>query len=993
MDRQSKSKSVNGVKGMPGADTGHSSLGRDRHVRQMTPDRHSATVRNSNKIKIGTWNTRTMYEKGKFANVKSEMSRMEINILGLAEVRWTGAGILTSDGYTIVYSGGNVHERGVGIILDSEYSKALKGYWPVNDRLLVIKLNGKPFDIYIIQVYAPTSACTDEEIETFYEDLEKTKNGLKSQDVKIIMGDFNAKVGNEKVADIIGPFGIGEINSRGERLIEWCKEHDYIITNTWFQNHPRRCWTWMSPDKRTRNQIDFILAPKRFRNAIISAKSMPGADCGSDHIPVVCTMRIKLKRIRKKKQPSKFQYNLLKRDNELKEKFNVSVENKFAALDQTTEIENKWEMLKESLTEITEEHIPKKEGKEHKKWITSEILRMMEERRKCKNNIVEYQRMDKQIKAKCNEEKEMWLTNQCTEIEYNKGRDSKYFHEKIKDVIGRKPSPRSGCIKSKKGRILMDVEDKLNRWSEYIQDLFEDERGPPPEINNDYGPSILKEEVRAAIRKMKQNKAAGPDEIPVEIFDALNDNGISHFTKLLNEIYDTGQLPSDFHKSVFITLQKKPGATECENHRTISLISHAVKILLRIVMARIRSKLHPEISDTQFGFVPDKSTRNAIFTLSMLMERSIEVKRDIYLCFIDYSKAFDKVRHEELFKILNQLNIDGKDLRILRNLYWEQQAAIRVDGECTKYTEIKRGVRQGCVMSPDLFNIYSEVILRTISDMEGVIIGGRNINNLRYADDTVLIADSEEGLQALISAVTEKSEAMGLQLNARKTECMVVSKKKDNPVCNITCKGVKIKQVENFKYLGFTITSTVKCDNEIKKRMAMSKETFSKMGTVLKNRNIQFQTKIQIMKTYIWSVLQYGCECWTISKEMEKRLNALEMWFLRRIFRISWTEKKTNKEVLRLAKYKPSLLKAIKKRQLEFFGHVNRRNGIEKLMLCGKINGTRDRGRQRQTFMDSLQRLTSDKDNSLSKIELIRKTEDRKIWKSLVVDACARPDT
>ena len=147
------------------------------------------------------------------------------------------------------------------------------------------------------------------------------------------------------------------------------------------------------------------------------------------------------------------------------------------------------------------------------------------------------------------------------------------------------------------------------------------------------------------------------------------------------------------------------------------------------------------------------------------------------------------------------------------------------------------------------------------------------------------------------------------------------------------------------------------------------------------------------MKTYIWSVLLYGCECWTISKTMEKRLVALEMWFLRRIFRISWTEKISNKEVLTLAEYEPSLMRAIKKRQLEFFGHINRRNGLEKLVLCGKIKGTRGQGRQRQTYMDSMRRLTSDQDNTLTRVELIRRTEDREDWKSLVVNVCARPDT
>ncbi|GFS03921.1 LINE-1 reverse transcriptase [Elysia marginata] len=120
-------------------------------------------------------------------------------------------------------------------------------------------------------------------------------------------------------------------------------------------------------------------------------------------------------------------------------------------------------------------------------------------------------------------------------------------------------------------------------------------------------------------------------------------------------------------------------------------------------MTRIRSKIRPEIAESQFGFVPDRGTRHAVFTLSGLMEGAVE--GDVYLCFIDYSKAFDKVKHSKLFGILDQLKIYGKGLRILRSLYWDQVAAIRIDGKYTDFTEIKRGMRQGCVLSPNLFNL------------------------------------------------------------------------------------------------------------------------------------------------------------------------------------------------------------------------------------------------------------------------------------------------
>ena len=247
--------------------------------------------------------------------------------------------------------------------------------------------------------------------------------------------------------------------------------------------------------------------------------------------------------------------------------------------------------------------------------MTKEILNLMEDRRKTKSNIDLYKTLNTQIKDKCNEAKEQWINEQCKEIENNLTVDSKYMHSKIKDIKGTKGCTASNCIKAKYGNLLMDREDVLNRWSEYIEDLFQDDRGEKPIIKKDMV------EVSAAIRKMKHGKAVGPDNIPIEVFAVLEDIGIDFLTKVLNSIYDSGKIPKDLAKSVFITLPKIPGTMDCELYRTISVMSHLTKALLRIIMARMRKSLRPEISQLQFGFVPDKSTRNAIFTLSMLAER------------------------------------------------------------------------------------------------------------------------------------------------------------------------------------------------------------------------------------------------------------------------------------------------------------------------------------------------------------------------------------
>ncbi|GFO24735.1 craniofacial development protein 2-like protein [Plakobranchus ocellatus] len=165
-------------------------------------------------------------------------------------------------------------------------AKSVGSWCPISDRVVVSKLVAKPLNLGIIQVYTPTSDSEDVEEEKFYDEIEKAKGYLKPQDIIKIMGDFNAKVGNERVEDFVGPSGIGTVDERESRLIEWCQVNDFTITDTWYQNHPRRQWTWKSPSDRSRNKIDYILIKKGFRNAVnrwerseSNKKFILGSDC------------------------------------------------------------------------------------------------------------------------------------------------------------------------------------------------------------------------------------------------------------------------------------------------------------------------------------------------------------------------------------------------------------------------------------------------------------------------------------------------------------------------------------------------------------------------------------------------------------------------------------------------------------------------------------------------------------------------------------------
>ena len=148
--------------------------------------------------------------------------------------------------------------RGVGIMLNSRTEDCLSGFYAVSERVLLVRLKGKPFDVCIIQVYAPTCDYSDEEVDLFYEDVMKAKRQCKRHDIVLVMGDLNAKVGMGRFEETVGPYGIGERNERGDKWVEWCVENEQVILNTWYRHHPRKLWTRQSPGDRYSNQIDYI---------------------------------------------------------------------------------------------------------------------------------------------------------------------------------------------------------------------------------------------------------------------------------------------------------------------------------------------------------------------------------------------------------------------------------------------------------------------------------------------------------------------------------------------------------------------------------------------------------------------------------------------------------------------------------------------------------------------------------------------------------------
>ena len=207
--------------------------------------------------------------------------------------------------------------------------------------------------------------------------------------------------------------------------------------------------------------------------------------------------------------------------------------------------------------------------------------------------------------------------------------------------------------------------------------------------------SILKEEVEKTIQSVKKEKATGSDDISTEMLRALDDENIDVITSLCNSIYNSGVIPTDLKQSIFRTLPKKSKAQSCTEYRTISLMSHITKLLLKVIEQTIIKKIDNEVSRLQSGFRTGSGTREGIFNLRTVCEQAIDLGKDVYICFIDYTKAFDRVKHSKIIECLSEIGIDDKDLQIITKMYWEQTAVVRTEHGITEEFQIKKGVRQG----------------------------------------------------------------------------------------------------------------------------------------------------------------------------------------------------------------------------------------------------------------------------------------------------------
>lgn len=455
--------------------------------------------------------------------------------------------------------------------------------------------------------------------------------------------------------------------------------------------------------------------------------------------------------------------------------------------------------------------------------------------------------------------------------------------------IKRGYQPRIQMVKDKNNKLITNPRDVNSRWKEYFEDLLNrPEPNQPFTEELTYGPEVevpelSHEEVAQASKAMKNNKSPGNDEIPAEMWKYGGESLYERMYQLVKTIWNKEEIPSKWKESIVIPLHKKGDKMQCNNYRGISLLPTAYKIYTRVVYWRLLQYAEEIIGEYQSGFRPGRSTIDQVFVIRRLMESRWEFNRPMTIAFIDFKQAYDSIHRPSMWHIMKELGIPAKLIALVKACYNNTKCAVRCGGKAGEQFDVSNGLKQGCVLSPLLFNLMIEKIIRSCDNRSaGVTVNGENLNKLAYADDIALMSEDLQGVKVLTRDLKEQSTKLGLEINQDKTKIMTLSRH-DHSYDIINIDGMQIETVAKFKYLGSSITDKNVMDHEITERLGAGNKCFYSLLDIFKRRQISRTTKLRIYNSIVRPVVTYGCETWSLTEAQTRKLCVFERMVLRRI--------------------------------------------------------------------------------------------------------------
>src|SRR3978361_1936150 len=842
---------------------------------------------------------------------------------------------------------------------------------PVSERIAYLRIKARPFNISLVNGYAPTEKARGEKKEVFYEKIEEEIEKLPREDTLILLGDFNAQIGKEDyLKQVAGKHTIHErTNDNGQRLCSLAARSNMIISSTKFKHPNRHKVTWIAPDQRICTQIDHVLVIKRKQSSIKDVRTHRGACADSDHFMVTATIKQKIKRTKNTRDPRRnWDIESLSKQ-EVKEKYVVELEETIKKQSsETGDIDEAWNRMKKGIIQAAEKQIGIKRSSNKRGWYDEECHDMLSEKRKARQKWLNtseqadrdnYEKVRKECNKRVRKKKRNWMEDEIKEIEKeNRNKNTKVFYKKInkqnKTYRGR---IRGG--RNKDGKVTEDAEEYKKVWAEYFKELLNDSSpNEEVEIEEDEGETVTEptmEEVKEVINKSQKGKSPGKGGINMELIKYGGEELQKQIHLLIQKIWREEKMPEEWESGQIVTIHKKGDQRKCENYRGITLLNTAYKILSTIIQRRLADATKGIVGQYQCGFTRGRSTIDAIHIIKQIMEKAYESRIEMEMLFIDFERAFDSIRREKLMLALKELGIEPKLRRLVQMTMRETVVSIKTLKGETEEFKIFKGVRQGDSLSATLFNLALEYVTRNINKGTVRTRGGQLV---AYADDIVLITKRRRTMKEMLEEITEEGGKMGLKLNEDKTKIMRLGKKAEGE--RIRIGGFSSEVVEKFKYLGVMVSNTGVRETEIEAKIQSANRAFHANRKVLKSKILGKKTKIKMYTTMIRPILMYDAETMTMTKKNEEDLRIAERKIMRAILGPIKTgdneyRSRMNHELLQ-EMGGVDIVKKIKEQRVKWLGHIWRvgESATTYSMTEWDPGGRKRRGRPRSRWMQEV---------------------------------------
>ncbi|KAK3569771.1 hypothetical protein QTP86_004190 [Hemibagrus guttatus] len=469
---------------------------------------------------------------------------------------------------------------------------------------------------------------------------------------------------------------------------------------------------------------------------------------------------------------------------------------------------------------------------------------------------------------------------------------------------------------------------------------------------------------------MKSGKAVGPDDIPVEVWKCLGEAAVEFLASLFNRVLESERMPEEWRRSVLVPIFKNKGDVQsCSNYRGIKLMSHTMKVRERVVEARLRKVV--EICEQQYGFMPRKSTTDAIFALRILMEKYRDGQRELHCVFVDLEKAYDRVPREELWYCMRKSGVAEKYVRVVQDMYERSRTVVRCAVGQTEEFNVEVGLHQGSALSPFLFAIVMDQLSEEVRQ--------ESPWTMMFADDIVICSESREQVEENLERWRFALERRGMKVSRSKTEYMCVNEREGSGTVRL--QGEEVKKVQEFKYLGSTVQSNGECGKEVKKRVQAGWNGWRKVSGVLCDRKISARIQGKVYRTVVRAAMLYGLETVSLRKRQESELEVAELKMLRFSLGVTRLDRIRN-EYIRGTAHVGRLGDKVREARLRWFGHVQRRESeyIGRRMLDMELPGRRQRGRPKRSqtpnsTMAKTKELSKDTRNKIVDLHQAGKTE------------------